>query len=150
MGTSLPGRLASCLWGGYDDQGPAACSVSPASRRLLTRWSTTLVTRRVQLSLPTARVTTCMAVMSEGGRSPAGGTDNTASRAPSWRADNPTRDPAGAKRAAGGPPKTSRRGPSVPASAPAPPQTVTSQVAPRRWKATSLFHVSHVHGTLTA
>src|SRR2546427_11178553 len=100
MGPSLPGRLASCLWGGWDDQGPAAWSVSPASRRLLTRWSTTLVTRRGQLSLPTARVTTCMELVSEGGRAPPGGTDKTASRAPARGAGNPTRDPAGGQRGA--------------------------------------------------
>src|SRR5439155_23182933 len=128
MGTSMPGMSQSCLWGGYDDQGPAACSVSPASRRLLTRWSMTLVTCRVQLSLPTARVATCVEVISEGGRSTAGGADSTASRTPSWSAVRPTRDPAGAKGAAGEPWNTLERGPGVPASAPAPPETVTAQV----------------------
>ena len=126
--TALPGPLAPLhelifnLWWSWH----------PASRRLLTRWSMTLVTCRVQLSLPTARVATCVEVISEGGRSTAGGADSTASRTPSWSAVRPTRDPAGAKRAAGEPSNTFERGPSVPASAPAPPETVTSQVPPRR------------------
>src|SRR5947209_20585071 len=111
MGTSMPGMSQSCLWGGYDDQGPAACSVSPASRRLLTRWSMTLVACRVQLSLPTARVAACVEVISEGGRSAAGGADSTASRTTSWSAVRPTRDPAGAERAGGGPASTIDVGP---------------------------------------